>query len=689
MLVWHIDASVIPFETAFRVNPDYGFNTNPARHGISVIEADGLADLGDPGSPYILGSPRDPFFLSNRAVLSDTTEPNLIPHIKTRPHVRLDVLDDPSPTMHFRASRAWQPAGWPVRADFPPGGPLLLTVDADGNGTREVCWAGGAVGSPDSSAIFVVRGNGRGIRDTSAVLMRLPGRPRPPLAALPMDELSPPGLQPVVFAATTYPDSGGLVVPGKVFLIDRDGSVLPGWPAVLPGNTYVTTAPVIAGSYPLVAIYVGASDGRVYALGLDGQIRGTSDAQTLSAGPVSGRLAVDTTPPGMTGNLVAFGNGRGAWVVRDDGSATMTTQPGWPKAIFAWSPMARASRGARTARTAFANQDSIPEPEFLWLSLDGGGSAAGGAKACAAGKTLVAHVADRLWAFCADGDALPGWGRSAGDTLVTGLAAGDPDGDGYAEVLTQSRHSGVAFWNQSGAPSPGWPKRPTRENFATDSPPLCLDVDGDGRGEVIAMNASGIVNAIDAAGHQPEGWPLATGAGAIGSMAAGDIDGDGFLDLVAPDRDVTDSLQVDVNGRFGDLYAYSLPVQDRGGQRIAWPMLGGDPGRTATLPADRSPVAGAATPGPYVAGSLKAYPNPARRRPVSFAYQLTEPADVEFRIVDASGHQVASFRRDGRRADNLETWDPGAAPAGLYLAHVRFKSTGHEHDETIPVGVLR
>src|SRR5204863_8329208 len=27
MLVWHIDASVIPFETAFRVNPDYGFNT--------------------------------------------------------------------------------------------------------------------------------------------------------------------------------------------------------------------------------------------------------------------------------------------------------------------------------------------------------------------------------------------------------------------------------------------------------------------------------------------------------------------------------------------------------------------------------------------------------------------------------------------------------------------------------------
>ena len=100
-------------------------------------------------------------------------------------------------------------------------------------------------------------------------------------------------------------------------------------------------------------------------------------------------------------------------------------------------------------------------------------------------------------------------------------------------------------------------------------------------------------------------------------------------------------------------------------------------------------MATAAVIGPYVAGSLKAYPNPARRRPVSFAYQLTEPAEVEFHIVDSSGHEVATFRRDGRRADNLETWDTAGTPAGLYIAHVRFKSSGHEHDEAIPVGVLR
>ena len=88
-------------------------------------------------------------------------------------------------------------------------------------------------------------------------------------------------------------------------------------------------------------------------------------------------------------------------------------------------------------------------------------------------------------------------------------------------------------------------------------------------------------------------------------------------------------------------------------------------------------------------GSLKAYPNPARRMPVSFAYQLSEPADVEFRIVDTSGHEVASFSRRGRQADNLEVWDPGRLPAGLYTARLRFRGATTERIEMLQVGLLR
>jgi hypothetical protein len=90
-----------------------------------------------------------------------------------------------------------------------------------------------------------------------------------------------------------------------------------------------------------------------------------------------------------------------------------------------------------------------------------------------------------------------------------------------------------------------------------------------------------------------------------------------------------------------------------------------------------------------VRGSFKAFPNPARRSPVQFAYQLTEEATVEFRILDSSGHEVTRFTRSGRRSDNLETWDPTGVPAGLYVARVRFSGPGGSHTESVPVGVLR
>ena len=47
-----------------------------------------------------------------------------------------------------------------------------------------------------------------------------------------------------------------------------------------------------------------------------------------------------------------------------------------------------------------------------------------GATPCAAGApALIAHHADWLWAFCASGASIPGWGRDVGDTLVAGLGA--------------------------------------------------------------------------------------------------------------------------------------------------------------------------------------------------------------------------------------------------------------------------
>jgi hypothetical protein len=663
LLVWHVDASVVPFTTALRPNEDFSFNTNFRRRGIRVIEADALEDLGDPGSPFIFGSYRDPWYVGNNASLSDSTRPDLRPNIGTRTHVRLDVFDPPGPVMRMRGVRTWSLPSWPVTIDAPDEGAQLLAVDADGDGTLEVCWAGGGGASPDSVSLFAVALNGTGIGGGPHVFAQLDRRPLQPIAAVATGATIAGALRPgpAVFAVTTRADGPDLSTQGgRVWLVDHQGNPLPGWPANLP--TIATTPAVIAGVWPDVRVFVGLANGRVVALDKDGATVWTSGDQV--AGGVSGRLAVRFH--GTDAWWLGFAGQSGAVAV-EDWSAT-----GCANAPCAWQ-LGLGGQG-------FA-------PELLWLDFNAGS----GAAEC--GFVLVAHEADRMWALCTqDRAVLPGWGGAYRDTIVPGLAVGDADGDGFPELVGRTRHGGVAYWNATGSPSPGWPEPTARDGIASAAPPIVVDVDGDATPEIVSVDGAGVVTALLRDATQPEGWPLASGSGALGSALGADLDGDGRVELVIPDRVMPDSLEFGLNGRFGTLYAFSLPGSASGGPAtaFAWPMLGGDPGRTGALAPARATAAPAPASGPYVSGSLKAYPNPARRRPVTFAYRLSEPAKVDFTILDTSGHAVATFSRDARQSDNLEVWDPGQVPAGLYLARLKFRgSLGGEHVETISVGVIK
>ena len=692
ILMWHIDTSVIPLTDALRPTPDFGVNTDRRRLGVSILEADGLGDIGDPGSPFILGSYRDPWYVGNATHIDDHTMPSLISSSKTLSHAQITVLDTLLHSMRYQADRDWRIPGWPVFArvvtstgpntvsvqgGFPPGGPQLLAIDVDGDSKLEVCWAGGDSAGGDSASIFAYHHDG-----TGGVLTTLPRRPLPVMAALPTGGTQPqqgPSLLAVTTMIEGTPQPGDDT--GEVWLLDNTGSPPSGWP-LTPAGTRATTPPVFAGDSPNALVLVGAADGHLYAYALDGSLRVRSDLPL--GGPVAGRLAVWRNflvgvPVGQTNYLVAAAGADGsvatfALTLPVSGPATFTRTPGWPQAI--------------ATRAGFS-------PDFLWLDLDGLGGAAGHPTGCDGDSPeLVVHDADKLWAFCSAGRLLPGWGHSYGDTIVNGLGAGDPDGDGMPEVLIQTHASKVAFINADGSPSSGWPKAGSpegvlvadslltgghvNERIPSKSPPLAIDLDGNGRPEVVALNVSGIIAALSADGRTPEGWPLATGSGVSGAPLAADLDGDGNLDLVAPDR-------------FGVLYGYALPVPAATGAGTAtpWTTLGGDPERTSSLPTARTPVAPAPAAGPIVPGTIKAFPNPARRHAVTIAYTLTEPSRVEVRVLDTAGQEVASFRRDAPVAENVDVWNPGSVPAGLYMIHVRIRGARTEVSQTLPVGVLK
>ena len=154
---------------------------------------------------------------------------------------------------------------------------------------------------------------------------------------------------------------------------------------------------------------------------------------------------------------------------------------------------------------------------------------------------VVGSSSDRVWVWDLSGKALPGWPATVQGTAQAAPSVGDIDGDGDLEVIQVARHlkysdpSYVHAFHHDGKPVKGWPVKLSNLAFF---PVTLADLDGNGALDVIVQVGTsppgGSILVLSGDGkllgagwnHLPmDGYPG-------GPAAAGDVDGDGKLEVV-------------------------------------------------------------------------------------------------------------------------------------------------------------
>jgi hypothetical protein len=144
------------------------------------------------------------------------------------------------------------------------------------------------------------------------------------------------------------------------------------------------------------------------------------------------------------------------------------------------------------------------------------------------GPTASSFSLQRL---ATDGRRRP-WADPVFDGDLAGLAAADLDGNGTLEVLVLAVRGGAPILHvleADGTPRAGWPIA-----FPIGAPGLAVaDLDRDGRSEVV-VPAAYELHVLDADGGAfSPAWPR-TGAEYFGPPVTGDVDGDGWAEILVP-----------------------------------------------------------------------------------------------------------------------------------------------------------